>query len=346
MRISFEHITHRFTDESVLQDINLEIDRGEIVCIIGPSGSGKTTLLRIAAGLERVQSGRIMLNDLLLANSELHPPPEERSIGLVFQDHVLFPHKTVSENVGFGLRNVRNKERLHKIALGLESMRVVEVSDRYPQTLSGGQQQRVALVRALITEPSVMLLDEPFASVDVPLRKRLREDARKQLKANDTATLIVTHDPEEAMALADRVAVLVDGKLVQTGTPKELWHAPKHPFIAKTLSGLQTLRGKVQGARLKTAFGDLSLSLINGRDKLKENDRAEIGIRPEKVSLAPSESPCFVRDIRFFGQKYVVFIQGDRDTLELHFEKEPSISIGEKVKLNLASAQAQLLSIE
>ena len=156
MRISFEHITHRFANEPVLQDINLEIDRGEIVCIIGPSGSGKTTLLRIAAGLERVQNGRIMLNDLLLANSELHPPPEERSIGLVFQDHVLFPHKTVSENVGFGLRNVRNKERLHKIALGLESMRVVEVSDRYPQTLSGGQQQRVALVRALITEPSVM----------------------------------------------------------------------------------------------------------------------------------------------------------------------------------------------
>ena len=163
---------------------------------------------------------------------------------------------------------------------------------------------------------------------------------------NDTATLIVTHDPEEAMALADRVAVLVDGKLVQTGTPKELWHSPKHPFVAKTLSGLQTLRGKVQGPRLRTAFGDLSLSLINGRDKLRENDRAEIGIRPEKVSLAPSESPCFVRDIRFFGQKYVVFIQGDRDTLELHFEKEPSIRIGEKVKLNLASAQATLLNIE
>ena len=158
-----------------------------------------------------------MLNDLLLANSELHPPPEERSIGLVFQDHVLFPHKTVSENVGFGLRNVRNKERLHKIALGLESMRVVEVSDRYPQTLSGGQQQRVALVRALITEPSVMLLDEPFQAIDAATREALIT-VLDDFQAEGKTALIVHHNLGEVRSLFDRVALL-DGTVTALDTP-------------------------------------------------------------------------------------------------------------------------------
>ena len=164
----------------MLREINLEIGTGEIVCVLGPSGSGKSTLLRLIAGLESVQQGSLMLDGVVLADAQHNPPPEQRAVGLVFQDHVLFPHQTVAENVAFGLSGMQSKERDHTIALQLANVGISTLADRYPHTLSGGQQQRVALARALATDPAVLLLDEPFASADAPLRKNLRDDARRR----------------------------------------------------------------------------------------------------------------------------------------------------------------------
>jgi iron(III) transport system ATP-binding protein len=230
MSIRFNDLSHGFGGQPVLRHINLEIATGEIVCILGPSGSGKSTLLRIIAGLESIQQGSLLVDDTVVADATNNPPPEKRDFGLVFQDHVLFPHQTVAENVAFGLSHMPSKEREHTVALQLANVGISSLGDRYPHTLSGGQQQRVALARALATDPTVLLLDEPFASADAPLRKSLRDDARRRLKAANTTTLMVTHDPAEAMAMADRIAVLVDGELVQFGTPEELWQKPEHPF--------------------------------------------------------------------------------------------------------------------
>ena len=179
MSITFKNIHHAFDAQRVLEDISVHVSDGEILCILGPSGSGKSTLLRIAAGLETIQTGSIELDAQALADNTTHPPPEQRSIGLVFQDHVLFPHMTVGNNIAFGLRDMSAAEQQTVIREHLHSVGLDDLASRYPHTLSGGQQQRVALIRALATKPRVMLLDEPFASVDTPLRRKLREDARR-----------------------------------------------------------------------------------------------------------------------------------------------------------------------
>ena len=298
MSIRFNDVSHCFDEHRVLREINLEIGTGEIVCVLGPSGSGKSTLLRLIAGLESVQQGSLMLDGVVLADAQHNPPPEQRAVGLVFQDHVLFPHQTVAENVAFGLSGMQSKERDHTIALQLANVGISTLADRYPHTLSGGQQQRVALARALATDPAVLLLDEPFASADAPLRKNLRDDARRRLKAANTTTLMVTHDPAEAMAMADRIAVLVDGEVVQFGTPEELWQRPNHPFVAATIADLQPLKGRIEGTQCVTAFGALPLRLLALTADLAEGTSVPIGVRPSSLTVS-LEGPCVVNDIRF-----------------------------------------------
>ncbi|MGI9324714.1 MAG: ABC transporter ATP-binding protein, partial [Pseudomonadales bacterium] len=226
MSLTFTQVNHSFGSQVVLSEVTLTAERGEILCLLGPSGSGKTTLLRLAAGLEVLQAGTISVDEQLLADAKVHTPPEQRGVGLVFQDHVLYPHLTVAENVGFGLANRPQGEADEMVARQLAAVDLLAFAERYPHTLSGGQQQRVALARAMAPEPAVMLLDEPFASVDSGLRRRLREQARLSLKATDAVTLVVTHDAEEAMELGDRIAYLWQGQLAQLGTPAALWRTP------------------------------------------------------------------------------------------------------------------------
>ena len=202
MAIEFRAVSHAYSVEPVLADLSLTAQAGEITCLLGASGSGKSTLLRLAAGLERVQSGSIWLDGELLADASHHPAPEVRPIGLVFQDHVLFPHKTVRANVAFGVQNAKDEV----IDRALADVDLEGFGDRYPDTLSGGQQQRVALARALAPAPAVVLLDEPFASIDATLRRQLREATGAALKAQKNIAVIVTHDPEGEVALAGRNA--------------------------------------------------------------------------------------------------------------------------------------------
>ncbi|MEC7554477.1 MAG: ABC transporter ATP-binding protein, partial [Pseudomonadota bacterium] len=326
----------------VLREINLEIGTGEIVCVLGPSGSGKSTLLRLIAGLESVQQGSLMLDGVVLADAQHNPPPEQRAVGLVFQDHVLFPHQTVAENVAFGLSGMQSKERDHTIALQLANVGISTLADRYPHTLSGGQQQRVALARALATDPAVLLLDEPFASADAPLRKNLRDDARRRLKAANTTTLMVTHDPAEAMAMADRIAVLVDGEVVQFGTPEELWQRPNHPFVAATIADLQPLKGRIEGTQCVTAFGALPLRLLALTTDLAEGTSVPIGVRPSSLTVS-LEGPCVVNDIRFLGDRYTLLISADNQSLEVTTALKPIVTVGDKVSISFAAAQAVVL---
>ena len=296
-----------------------------------------STLLRLIAGLESVQQGNLMVDDVVLADAQNNPPPEQRSIGLVFQDHVLFPHQTVAENVAFGLNGIPSKQREHTVALQLANVGISTLADHYPHTLSGGQQQRVALARALATDPDAAA-DEPFASADAPLRKSLRDDARRRLKAANTTTLMVTHDPAEAMAMADRIAVLVDGELVQFGTPEELWQRPKHPFVAATIADLQPLKGCIEGTQCITAFGALPLRLLALQTDLAEGSAVQIGVRPSSLAVSLG-GPCVVDDHPLSGDRYTLLVSADNQSLELSTGLKPTIKVGDAVNISFASAQ-------
>ena len=280
MGLSIESVSHAYGASEVISDISLSVVDGEIVCLLGPSGCGKTTLLRLAAGLETLQSGRVLLSDVVAADKDTEIPPEKREVGLMFQDFALFPHLTVSENVCFGLNKLSSVTRKQRVIDILKQVNMYEKRDNYPHHLSGGQQQRVALARALAPNPAVMLLDEPFSGLDQNLRTNVREETIGILKQKNVATLLVTHDPEEAMFTADRIFVMgPGGTILQEGTPDEIYRSPAHSFVA-TLFGRGTqFVGVAKGGEVETPLGKFPApDSIDGR-------RVDVVIRPHGIKL-------------------------------------------------------------
>lgn len=331
MSITFHSIQHAYTDEPVLRDISFAVESGEIVCVLGPSGSGKSTLLKLVAGLETLQAGRIELPDLEITPKR-SSPPERRPVGLVMQEHALFPHFTVAANISFGLQKLDRSEQAERVTSLLALAGLELMADRYPHTLSGGQQQRVALARALAPEPAVMLLDEPFASIDVLLRNRLRSDTRQLLKASSTTALLVTHDPADAMALADRIAVIVAGELVQFGEPRTLWQAPAHPFVAEVLAGRQLFDAVFRQSAVMSVFGSFASNA-----RLSENTSVQIAVAPDRIKLVPaSQSPIAIIDIRFAGQQFTIHLAAEGQSLEAQLSDIRGLEIGQSVAIEIA----------
>ncbi len=262
--LRLDGLGHRFDSGFRLDDINLEVSAGELVCVLGPSGCGKSTLLRLIAGLENVQHGAIWVSGQPVAGPGINLPPERRNVGLMFQDYALFPHMSVLQNVCFGLtRGDRDAEQ--QVRESLRDMGLAHLIERYPHTLSGGQQQRIALLRALAPRPGLMLLDEPFSGLDEHLRQQVREETRSTLERAGAASLIVTHDPEEAMYLAERMVVMDDGRIVQVDTPVNVYHHPVNPFIAGLFGPVNEWRGRVEGDAVWTPLGPIAApGLPNG----------------------------------------------------------------------------------
>jgi iron(III) transport system ATP-binding protein len=315
LALEFHGVGHAYDPVQVLSQINLAVEQGEILSLVGPSGCGKSTLLRLAAGLEPLATGSIMLDGRLVSGGGVQVPPEERHIGFVFQDIALFPHLTVAENVAFGLRHLPSAERRHRALAALSQLDLAGHADLYPHTLSGGQQQRVALARALAPDPKLMLLDEPFSGIDARLRDRLRDETLDLLRARHVAAVIVTHDPEEAMRMGDRLAVMSGGRIVQYGTPIELYRHPASPFVASFLGEVERFEGRVQHGALATPLG-----LVPCPD-LAEDSVAVALIRPEGILLEESSASgpkAQVIDARLLGRTSLVRLTVDGSTTPLH----------------------------
>lgn len=269
---------------AALDGMSLRLEPGEVVCLLGPSGCGKTTSLRMAAGLEQPQSGQVKINGKVVTDAKTFLPPEKRNVAFMFQDYALFPHLTVLRNVAFGLRKLPKSERLPAAQAALERVSMTGYEDYYPHMLSGGQQQRVALARALVTKPKLLLLDEPFSGLDISLRAEMRDDTLHMIKESQAAAVLVTHDPEEAMFMGDRIVLMDKGMVVQQGTPQELYFSPKNPFAASFFGEINMVPGEARGGEIVTPLGP-----IRSTD-LPDKTVVDVLIRPEAIRLCPCDS--------------------------------------------------------
>ena len=316
--------------------MSYDATEGEITCLLGPSGGGKSTLLRLAAGIESVQSGRVEICGELVASENVFLPPEKRPVGLMFQENALFPHMTVADNVRFGLNGLSKQASESRVADLLELVGLTAYADRYPHALSGGQQQRVALVRSLAPHPKVLLMDEPYASIDITLRRALREAARHTLKLNETTSVMVTHDPPEAMEMADTIAVLDEGKIVQAGSPKVLYEDPSTASVAALFGDAQLITGSCENGGIICDYGRVELhSQIKTRKNLE--DISELVVRPHGLELSlDSSSKLRVVDLRFVGENWVAFLLSEdmpASAPALRVQSNGSVNIGDRVSL-------------
>tara|TARA_A100001037_G_C15140973_1_gene633693 strand:+ start:622 stop:1680 length:1059 start_codon:yes stop_codon:yes gene_type:complete len=312
--LSLENITHAFDGNVVVDNVSLRVDPGEVICLVGPSGCGKSTTLRIAAGLEEVQQGQVIVNDKLVGGGGRHVPPELRGVGLVFQDYALFPHLKVLENVAFGITDGRSSDTRKQAARAmLEKVGLSHLENAFPHTLSGGEQQRVALARALAPRPGLMLMDEPFSGLDIGLRDKIRDDTLALLKELGAATLLVTHDPEEAMRMADRVALMREGRLVQEGPPNRVYSNPDSPFCCTFFSNVNRLESIVDNGLAKTTLG------IVEANEIGNGVPVDVLVRPEAIKIhepadgAVSAVDATVVSSRVLGPYSLVYLQAASD---------------------------------
>lgn len=277
--LCLENVSHNFGILPAVNNVNLSINAGEFVCLLGPSGCGKTTILRLAAGLETLQSGKITMGETIVADDKADLPPEKRSVGLVFQDYALFPHLDVSSNIEFGLKHLSGRERKERVLETLTQVGMADYLHAYPHTLSGGQQQRVALARAIAPRPKLVLLDEPFSGLDVRLRNQVREETLRVLKENNIATLMVTHDPEEAMYMGDRVAIMNKGHIIQFAPPNELYSNPANAFVAHFFGEVNEFKGICHDGHVATPFGEIEVP------DLRHGTAVDVLVRHEGIVL-------------------------------------------------------------
>ena len=297
-RLAFDRISHAFSPSAAtLHDVSLAAEPGEVLCLLGPSGSGKTTLLRIAAGIEAQTRGSVYLNDQEIAGPNVFLPPEQRSIGLVFQDFALFPHLTILENVRFGLTALSRDEAKREAMISLGRVGLQDYANAYPHVLSGGEQQRVALARAIAPRPAVLLMDEPFSGLDSRLKDSVRAETLAILRQSRATAIVVTHDAEEAMRMGDRIALLKDGRLVQLGTAEELYNRPASLFAAGFFSEINVFEGRVADGAVDTPLGRFEAS------DLPDGAEASVAFRLSAFDVSPTqgEIPARIVSRRFLG---------------------------------------------
>lgn len=315
-RLELRQVSKTFEGTKAVDGVSLSVGAGEVVCLLGPSGCGKSTTLRLAAGLERTDQGEVWIDGRRADGAGTFVAPEARQVGLMFQDFALFPHLSVRENVAFGLRRLAKSERDAAALAELEKVGMTRFANAYPHELSGGEQQRVALARALAPRPHVMLMDEPFSGLDDRLRDAVRDETIAALRARETAVLLVTHTPEEAMRVGDRIALMRAGRIVQMGAPEAVYDNPADAAAAAFFSDLNVVHATVEGGRARTPFGVVAAAWPEGA-------RVEVMFRPQFVHFG-DDAPV---KARVNGSRLL----GDDSLVEVAFERPEASEAGETI---------------
>ncbi|WP_300543404.1 ABC transporter ATP-binding protein [Maricaulis sp.] len=323
--------------QAALAGADLDLHAGRIAALLGPSGSGKSTLLRAIAGLERLDGGEIRLGGALWSGPKTHLAPEARRVGMVFQDYALFPHLTALANVAFGLKGAGARDRA---MAQLEAAELGHKAGAYPHELSGGEQQRVALARALAPEPAIILLDEPFSGLDRRLRHELRERTVDTLRRAGATALIVTHDADEAMAVADELALMEGGSVIQTGTPEEVWMRPVSAVAARLLGDVETVEAKAQAGRADTPFGAVDAP------GLDDGTPVHVLVRPQAIGLTLDESGAFTVTRRRSAGTHLVFDISDSTQRHWHAHTPSPSPIGEGDSVSVTLDPAYVTVVE
>ncbi len=354
--VRLENITKRFDNVVAVDRVSLEIQKGEFFFLLGPSGCGKSTLLRLIAGLYQPEGGRIFFDD----REVTAVPPNERNTGMVFQNYALWPHMTVWKNVEYGLtlRKVSPAERLRRVSKALEMVQMEAYANRSPNQLSGGQQQRVALARALVVEPDVVLLDEPLSNLDARLRLEMREQIQELHRKLGITMIYVTHDQKEALAMADRMAVMQIGRVGQVGNPRALYARPSSRFVADFIGEINLLAGEVTAVDDKVCV-ETALGTIHGRmayDGIQKGDRVLCAVRPEALAFlegqpARGENVVSgqVRNVVYLGdlEQYIVdLVDGTQVKLVDHNPLERKAGAGEDARLRFSPSAVVILQDE
>jgi iron(III) transport system ATP-binding protein len=348
--VTLRGLTKRYGDLTVLDNVSLVIEHGELVCLLGPSGCGKTTALRLVAGFAEPTAGEIAIGDRVVSSANRTLAPEQRNVSMVFQSYALWPHMTVAENIAYGLtlRKLDRATIASKVKTILATTQLAPLADRYPAELSGGQQQRVSLARALIVEPETLLLDEPLSNLDANLREEMRFEVRRLHDAYRYTTIYVTHDQSEAMTTADKIAVMNGGRVEQLGSPQEVYDAPRSEFVARFLGGSNILRGKALDAGTVSFAGVpiacTGAALAAGADAAVSIRQHEIGITNGAGDHGSNAVPGTVMRNVFLGnaRDYVVETK-DGSQLRITAQPASDFASGTPVWLELPPQRCRAL---
>lgn len=340
--LELRNIQHAYGKQLVVNDLSLTLKKGEIGCLLGPSGCGKTTVLRCIAGFEPISAGEILLNGAVVSNAGFYLPPERRHIGMVFQDYALFPHLTVAANIAFGLHRMQKRERASRVAELMQTVGLADAVAKYPHELSGGQQQRVALARALAPRPELLLLDEPFSNLDVSLRERLSLEVRDILKSQNATAILVTHDQDEAFAIADEIGVMHRGEIQQWDTAYNLYHRPANRFVANFIGQGVFLPGKMLDPRhveieLGVLAGDIPHQCTSDCQLCREGNLVDVLIRPDDIvhdDDSPIQAAVVHKTFRGADILYTLRLPGGGIALSL-VPSHHNHAIGEKIGIRL-----------
>jgi iron(III) transport system ATP-binding protein len=340
--LELRHVTCAYdAGRPAISDISLSAQEGDILCLLGPSGCGKTTTLRAIAGFESISSGEVYLQGRLVSSPTLMVPTEQRRIGMVFQEYALFPHLRVADNIAFGLRQLPADHRAAQVETMLAMVGLTGFERRYPHELSGGQQQRVALARALAQKPVMLLLDEPFSNLDPDMTGKMREDLLHLLRHTNTTAVLVTHDHDEAFAMADRIAVLNNGRLEQLDVPEAIYHTPATPFVADFVGQADFIPGLVEHGTVLTELG-----IFPNQGDYRTGAKVVVMIRPDDVHIVPSDqakATILARQFRGSENLYTIALPSGR-IVHSSASSTSVYSVGTPVELSVIATHTVLFS--
>ncbi|PTM59889.1 ABC transporter ATP-binding protein [Desmospora activa] len=351
--ISLEAITKNYPRQTqpAVRDLHFTVEKGEILTLLGPSGCGKTSTLRMIAGFEKPDFGRIRIGEKTVFDPNTWIPPEDRGVGMVFQDYALFPHLTVEKNVAFGLQKLKRSERSKRVQEVLALVGLEGYHKRYPHQLSGGQQQRIALARALAPHPHVILLDEPFSNLDVHLKSQMRREIRQIIRETGITAIFVTHDQKDALALSDQVAVMQAGQLLQRDTPQQVYQHPVNAFVAEFLGKTNLLRAEVSKNCLCTEIGEMPCKMRQPADNYEQ---VLLSVRPEICRL--DQNGCFVgkvKEVEYSGEYQEVTVSirknedvGEATEMKIYIDPHQPIEPDQQIRFNIVPDRVTIIPTE